>query len=201
MPDSTVPFDAGAEAALRLAETEAQRLAMAYVGTEHVLLGVASDVDGVGAHVLREFGIDFERIRNALQLIASARPIGGGWRATARIIPSAQASPSESSTSTARDKPTWSLRANKAIGLARDDARRLNHSHIGTGHLLLGLIREGDNMATGILASHGVQRRVPAEAHSAVPPAEWGQESRRLSVAYLDAIRNRVLAVFAQSSP
>jgi len=200
MPESTMPLDSGAEVALRVAETEAMRLAANHVGTEHVLLGVVSDVDGIAARVLHEFGIDLERIRTAIQVMASGRPVGGGWRGS-RIVPGGEASPAESSTPAAADTPAWSPRANKAIALAQDEARRIEHSTLGTGHLLFGLIREGDNMATGILASYGVQRRVTADA-SAVPPpaAEWGAESRRLSADYLGAIHDRVLAVLSESS-
>jgi ATP-dependent Clp protease ATP-binding subunit ClpC len=155
---SSQQFEQEAQAALRFAEEEAQRLGAEHVGTEHLLLGLMRDVEGISARVLRQFGVGNEPVLSAVELMATTRPIGGGWRAATRVTRAGeQPQGGEITPTPAATSPTWSLRANKAIELAEDDARQLNHSHVETGHLLLGLIREADNMATGLLASLGVR--------------------------------------------
>jgi len=61
---------------LRFAEEEARRLGAAYVGTEHVLLGLMRDPEGVGARVLRKLGISLERVHSAVRLMITASPVG-----------------------------------------------------------------------------------------------------------------------------
>lgn len=202
MAESSRQFDSRAQISLRVAEGEAQRLGAEHIGTEHLLLGLTRDAEGVGARVLREFGIEAERVQSVLELMAAARPVEGGWRVATRVTPVGEQPQPAPLPTPAAAKPAWSARATKAIDLAEDEARRLNHSRIGTGHLLLGLIREGDNVATGMLASFGVQD----QAKPQTPPdvfrhAEWRAESQRRSAAYLEAIGERVRTVLGQSPP
>ena len=125
-------FSERARKVLTLAQEEAQRFNHNYIGTEHILLGLVRETEGVVARVLVNLGIDLNKVRAAVEFI-----IGRG------------------------DKPVQSdigltPRAKKVIELAVDEARRMNHSYIGTEHLLVGLLREGEGVASGVLESLGV---------------------------------------------
>lgn len=125
-------FSARARAVLALAQEEAQRFNHSYIGTEHLLLGLVREGEGVAAKVLSNMGVELNRVRNAIEFI-----IGRGERATTGDI-------------------GLTPRARKVIELAVDEARRLGHHYIGTEHLLLGLVREGEGIAAGVLESLGV---------------------------------------------
>jgi excisionase family DNA binding protein len=118
--------------ALNLAQEEAQRFNHNYIGTEHLLLGLVREDDGVAAKVLNNLGVSLERARQAVEFI-----IGRGDRITLGEI-------------------GLTPRAKKVIELTVDEARRLGHHYIGTEHLLLGLVREGEGIAAGVLESLGV---------------------------------------------
>ncbi len=125
-------FSERARRVLTLAQEEAQRFNHHYIGTEHILLGLVREGDGVAAKVLANLGVDLGKVRAAVEFI-----IGRGEKgATAEI--------------------GLTPRAKRVIELAVDEARRLNHSYIGTEHLLLGLLREGEGVAAGVLESLGV---------------------------------------------
>jgi hypothetical protein len=133
--DRSEKFDKFTEAArgvLRLAQEEAQRLNHSYIGTEHVLLGLVREEDGIAAKVLVRMGIQLEEVRRAVEFI-----IGKGDRIVLGEI-------------------GLTPRAKKVFELAVDEARRLGHHQIGTEHLLLGLIREGQGVAAGVLRKLGV---------------------------------------------
>ncbi|MBI2917188.1 MAG: ATP-dependent Clp protease ATP-binding subunit [Chloroflexi bacterium] len=140
------PFDKFTERARRvlaLAQEEAQRFNHNYIGTEHILLGLVRESDGVAARVLTNLGVDLGKVRSAVEFI-----IGRGERSTA---------PGEIG---------LTPRAKRVIELALDEARRLGHSYIGTEHLLLGLMREGEGVAAGVLESLGVNlEKVRAESN------------------------------------
>jgi len=125
-------FTERARRVLSLAQEEAQRFQHNYIGTEHLLLGLVREGDGVAAKVLSNLGIELYRVRNAVEFI-----IGRGDRIVLGEI-------------------GLTPRAKKVIELAVDEARRLNHHYIGTEHLLLGLVREGSGIAAGVLESLGV---------------------------------------------
>jgi len=125
-------FSERARRVLSLAQEEAQRFNHTYIGTEHILLGLVRETDGVGAKVLSNLGVELTKVRSAVEFI-----IGRGERT----------SPSEIG---------LTPRAKKVIELAVDEARRLNHHYIGTEHLLIGLMREGEGVAAGVLESLGV---------------------------------------------
>jgi ATP-dependent Clp protease ATP-binding subunit ClpC len=125
-------FSERARRVLSLAQEEAQRFNHNYIGTEHVLLGLARETDGVAARVLTSLGIELPKVRSAVEFI-----IGRGERPSPGDI-------------------GLTPRAKKVIELAVDEARRLSHHYIGTEHLLIGIMREGEGVAAGVLESLGV---------------------------------------------
>ena len=125
-------FTERARRVLSLAQEEAQRFNHNYIGTEHILLGLVRETDGVAARVLSNLGVELQKVRAAVEFI-----IGRGER-------------------TAPGEIGLTPRAKKVIELAVDEARRLNHHHIGTEHLLIGLMREGEGVAAGVLESLGI---------------------------------------------
>ena len=125
-------FTQRARNVLTLAQEEAQRLRHNYIGTEHLLLGLVREGNGLAAGVLMEMGVDLREIRNRIEAI-----IGRGDRIVLGEI-------------------GLTPRAKKVIELAVDEARRLNHHYVGTEHLLLGLIREGDGIGADVLKGLGV---------------------------------------------
>ncbi len=140
MADRFDKFTERARRVLTLAQEEAQRFNHNYIGTEHLLLGLVREGDGVAAKVLANLGVELNKVRSAVEFI-----IGRGDRSTMGEI-------------------GLTPRAKKVIELAVDEARRLNHHYIGTEHLLLGLVREGEGIAAGVLESLGVNlERVRAE--------------------------------------
>src|SRR3972149_6702532 len=132
MADRFDKFTERARRVLTLAQEEAQRFNHNYIGTEHFLLGLFREGDGAAAKVLNNLGVELTKGRSAGEFI-----IGRGEKT-----------------------PTGEIgltpRAKKVIELAVEEARRLNHSYIGTEHLLLGLVREGEGIAFGVLESLGV---------------------------------------------
>jgi ATP-dependent Clp protease ATP-binding subunit ClpC len=115
------------------AQEEAQRFGEGYVSTEHLLLGLVRESDSVAARVLEKLGVNLSRIRAEVE----------------KQLPRGDARPSQDMTLTPRAK--------RVIDLAYDEARNLNNNYIGTEHLLLGLIREGDGLAGRVLAKLGVE--------------------------------------------
>ena len=135
-------FSERARRVLSLAQEEAQRFNHNYIGTEHILLGLVRETEGVAARVLSSLGVDLNKVRSAVEFI-----IGRG------------------------DKPAQgeiglTPRAKKVVELAVDEARRMNHTYIGTEHLLIGLLREGEGVAAGVLESLGITLgKIRAETH------------------------------------
>jgi ATP-dependent Clp protease ATP-binding subunit ClpC len=125
-------FTERARKVLRLAQEEAQRFQHNYIGTEHLLLGLVREGDGVAAKVLTRLGVNLEKVRKAVEDI-----IGHG-------------------DSIVHGEIGLTPRAKKVIELAVDEARLLNHDYLGTEHLLLGLVREGEGIGAGVLESFGL---------------------------------------------
>ena len=149
-------FNDRAKRVLALAQDEAIRFNHNYIGTEHLLLGLIREGEGVAARVLNSLGVELSKGRTAVEFI-----IGRGDSTT---------SPSEI---------TLSPRTKKAIELAIDEAKKLGHSEVGTEHLLLGIVREGEGMASGILESLGVslervRHQVIATLGQPLPPTGGG---------------------------
>jgi ATP-dependent Clp protease ATP-binding subunit ClpA len=126
-------FTERARRVLSLAHEEAQRFQHNYIGTEHLLLGLVREGEGVAAKVLLQLGVELNKVRSSVEYI-----IGRGDRIVLGQI-------------------GLTPRAKKVIELTVDEARRLNHHYIGTEHLLLGLLREGEGIAAGVLESLGVR--------------------------------------------
>jgi len=154
-------FTERARKVLSLAQEEAQRFQHNYIGTEHLLLGLVREGEGVAAKVLTNLGVQLSTVRNAVEFI-----IGRGDRIVLGEI-------------------GLTPRAKKVIELAVDEARRLNHHYIGTEHLLLGLVREGEGIAAGVLESLGVNlekvRGQTIMVLSQVSGTEAGQKDVSLS--------------------
>ena len=135
-------FSERARRVLSLAQEEAQRFNHNYIGTEHILLGLVRETEGVAARVLANLGVDLNKVRSAVEFI-----IGRGERP-------------------AQGEIGLTPRAKKVVELAVDEARRMNHTYIGTEHLLIGLLREGEGVAAGVLESLSVTLdKVRTETH------------------------------------
>ena len=135
-------FSERARRVLSLAQEEAQRFNHNYIGTEHILLGLVRETEGVAARVLSSLSVDLSKVRSAVEFIIGRgeKPVQGEIGLTPR--------------------------AKKVVELAVDEARRMNHTYIGTEHLLIGLLREGEGVAAGVLESLGVTLdKVRTETH------------------------------------
>jgi ATP-dependent Clp protease ATP-binding subunit ClpC len=125
-------FTDRARRVLTLAQEEARLLNHSFIGTEHILLGLISEGDGLGAEALRSLGVSSEAVRARVVEIVGA------------------------SLSVADGAPPFTPRAKKVLELALREALQLNHSYIGTEHILLGLVREGEGVAATVLVGLGV---------------------------------------------
>ena len=171
-------FTDRARKVLTLAQDEAQRFNHNYIGTEHLLLGLVREGEGVAARVLENMNVELAKVRTAVEFIIGRgdRPVVGEVGLTPR--------------------------AKRVIELAIDEARRLGHNYIGTEHLLLGLVREGEGIAAGVLESLGVNLdkvrheviRVLSQSSAAAPAAETKRASKtptidQLGINLTDAAR------------
>jgi ATP-dependent Clp protease ATP-binding subunit ClpC len=123
-------FTAYARHVVVLAQEEARRLNHNYIGTEHILLGLLGEPDGIAFRVLESFGLTLDGARQEVTEI-----IGLGKAEPGKHIP-------------------FTPRAKKTLELSLREALQLQHGYIGTEHILLGLIREGDGVAAQILQRH-----------------------------------------------
>jgi ATP-dependent Clp protease ATP-binding subunit ClpC len=126
-------FTERARKVILLAKEEARRFNHDYIGTEHLLLGLVKEGEGVAAAVLNSLGLDSDSIRVEVEKLVQSGPN----RAKQTDIP-------------------FTPKAKKVIELSMDEARNLGHNYIGTEHLLLGLIREGDGVASQVLINLGL---------------------------------------------
>ena len=174
-------FTERARKVIILAKEEARRFNHDYIGTEHILLGLIREGEGVAAAVLEKLGISLENIRLEIEKLVQPGP-------TTQII---------------GDIP-FTPRAKKALELAAEEARSLGHNYIGTEHILLGLIREGEGMASQVLLNLGldlnrVRNEVLELLGSALPGfGQAGQQSKTKTPA-LDAF-GRDLAELARDN-
>jgi ATP-dependent Clp protease ATP-binding subunit ClpC len=118
------------------ARDEANRLQHDYIGTEHLLLGIVREGEGIAAKVLGKLDLDFEQIQQAVESMVKS----SGSSLIVGEIP-------------------FTPRAKRVLELAIDEARQLGHNYVGTEHLLLGLIREGEGVAAQVLSELGVDRK------------------------------------------
>ena len=133
MADKFDKFTKRARRVLILAQEEAQRLNHNYIGTEHLLLGLIREENGVAIKVLQELGVRPQRVKDMVE-----RTVGQGQRTMFS------------------SKLSLTPRTKRVIELAFDEARRMGYHYIGTEHLLLGLVREGEGVAVNVLRSMGV---------------------------------------------
>jgi ATP-dependent Clp protease ATP-binding subunit ClpC len=125
-------FTERAQKVILLAQSEAQKLNHNYVGTEHLLLGLIREGEGIAAKTLKKIGITEEMIRQRV-----IQAVGTGTLQETQLI-------------------GFTPRTKRVFELSFVEARRLNHNYVGTEHLLLGLIREGEGVAARILLENGV---------------------------------------------
>src|SRR3954447_19476199 len=178
MADRFDKFTERARKVLSLAQEEAQRFQHNYIGTEHLLLGLVREGEGVAAKVLSNLGVELNKVRSAVEFI-----IGRGDRIVMGEI-------------------GLTPRAKKVIELAVDEARRLNHHYIGTAHLLLGLVREGEGIAAGVLESLGVSlEKVRTQviqvlnSNASYQGGQGGPQKGPSKTPYLDALATDLTAL------
>jgi hypothetical protein len=174
-------FTSEARRVVVLAQQEARMLHHNYIGTEHILLGLIHQGDGVAAKALESLGISLEAVRQQVEEI-----IGQGQQAPSGHIP-------------------FTPRAKKVLELSLREALQLGHNYIGTEHILLGLIREGEGVAAKVMARlgadlnrvrqqviqllHGYQGQDPSSAGTG-PVGSTGDILTRI-----DAIESRLSAL------
>jgi ATP-dependent Clp protease ATP-binding subunit ClpC len=169
-----------------LAQEEARMLNHNYLGTEHILLGLVHEGEGVAARALESLGISLQAVRQQVEEI-----IGRGQQAPPGHIP-------------------FTPRAKKAVELARREANDLGHNYIGTEHILLGLVREGEGVAAQVLVNLGadfsrVRQQVIQLLHGyqGEEPADYGRRRRKRArarliddaLARVDALDRRLAAI------
>jgi ATP-dependent Clp protease ATP-binding subunit ClpA len=140
-----------------LSQEEARQLKHNYIGTEHVLLGLLGESEGIASQVLDRFGVTRDGVRREV-----TEMIGPGKEEPKGHIP-------------------FTPRAKKTLELSLREALALHHGYIGTEHILLGLIREGDGVAAQIMRKHADLLAIRAAVLDAVPAgsAESGAKGRR----------------------
>lgn len=139
MTEKTDRFTKRARRILNIAEEEAQRLNHNYIGTEHLLLGLIMEEQGVAAKVLRELNVDLSEIKARIE-----STVGSGSRKS-------------------HGKPLVAPRAKQVIDLAAYLAEQLGHIYIGTEHLIIAILEEGDGMAAEILKNYVTRDEVIAQ--------------------------------------
>ena len=151
-----------------LAQEHARLLGHTYIGTEHVLLGLIDEGEGVAAKVLTDLGISLDAVRERIEEV-----IGTGGSSPPGSIP-------------------FTPRAKKVFEYSLREGLQLGHSYIGTEHLLLGLIREGEGVAAQILTSLGLdlsiaRQKVIQTLSGQKPPASRYLRSPIDPESYIDA--------------
>ncbi|MBG9772202.1 ATP-dependent Clp protease ATP-binding subunit [Brevibacillus laterosporus] len=129
-------FTERAQKVLALALEEAVRLGHKDIGTEHVLLGLIREGEGIAAKALQALGLGLDKIQSEVESLIGRAP--------------------EQPANTTNYTPNYTPRAKKVIELSMDEARKLGHTYVGTEHILLGLIREGEGIAARIMNNLGV---------------------------------------------
>ena len=151
-------FTDRARKVMNLGRQEAQRLHHEYIGTEHILLGLVLEGSGVAANVLRSLEVDLDQVRVEVE----------------KMVPTGEAGAAA---------PTPQLpftpRSKRVLELAFEEAGTLGHNYIGTEHLLLGLLRESDSVASKVLKNLGlklgeVRQEVMEQLEAGMPPGGPG---------------------------
>jgi ATP-dependent Clp protease ATP-binding subunit ClpC len=156
MADKLDRFSKRARRVLTMAQEEAQRLNHNYIGTEHLLLGLVKEDHGVAVRVLRELGVEPVQVIRAIE-----KAVGRGDRPP-------------------YGKPQLAPRTKRVIELSVEEARLMGHQYIGTEHLLLGLVREGEGIAVNVLRSLGVSLdKVRTQTARSLLQTEQTQERKK----------------------
>ncbi len=168
-----------ARRALMLAKGEAFRMNHQFIGTEHLLLGLIVEGEGVGGIVLRDLGVELERARKeAIKLVGPGREPVTQW-----MLPV-----------TPRTKQT--------LDLARMESRNMGHDYVGTEHLLLGISTNRDSVGFQVLANLGISpERLRAEVVSRIPSVSRPSASRLLIGRLGRRGRLRLEGMYLRSSP
>ncbi|KXG75134.1 Negative regulator of genetic competence ClpC/MecB [Fervidicola ferrireducens] len=149
-------FTERAQKVIAYAQEEARRLNHNVVGTEHILLGLIREGEGVAAKALQNLGVELSKVREQVERLIGVGPF------------------------TVQGPIGYTPRAKRVLELALDESRRLKHNYVGTEHILLGLIREGEGVAAQVLANLGVSlERARNEVLSLLGTDVKGQASFR----------------------
>jgi ATP-dependent Clp protease ATP-binding subunit ClpC len=143
-------FSEDAKLTLVRAQEEAERMGVGYIGTEHILLGLLRVESGTAFNVLRRFDVSLDRVRNTVNAVTRKRTGG-------RVIPTS--------------------RVKRVVEISFDEATRMGHERVDTGHLLMGVVIEGEGIAAVLLADLGATSlRVVAEVERELgaPPSGKG---------------------------
>jgi ATP-dependent Clp protease ATP-binding subunit ClpC len=141
-------FTEHARMVMSLANQEAQRFGHEFIGTEHILWGLAKENHGVAAAVLEHFNVDLKPLRKEVEMLLETRP---HVTATEKLAPTPH--------------------AREVVMHAIEEARSLHHNYIGTEHLLLGLMRDSETIAAQVLANLGLELgKVRDEVRRLAPP-------------------------------
>ncbi|MDI6703541.1 MAG: ATP-dependent Clp protease ATP-binding subunit [bacterium] len=161
-------FTERAQRILQLAQEEAKRLSHDYLGTEHILLGLVKEGEGIAVEVLNILGINLNSIKTEVEKLV---PKGSAMLTLGRV--------------------PFTPHAKKVLELSVEEARRLNHNYVGTEHLLLGLIREGESIAARVLVSLGAKLDVVRDEIikllGGVIPQTMRSEKKKTTTPVLDA--------------
>jgi ATP-dependent Clp protease ATP-binding subunit ClpC len=142
-------FTEHARHVMALASREAQQFGHEYIGTEHILWGLAKEVEGVAAAVLEHFNVDLKPLRAEVETLLEKRP---HLDEVVKLPPSAH--------------------AKEVVTFAIEEARSLGHNYIGTEHLLLGLMRDVEMVSAQVLVNLGLEiNAVRHEVRRLAPPS------------------------------
>ncbi|MCA1321940.1 ATP-dependent protease ATP-binding subunit ClpC [Bacillus tianshenii] len=175
-------FTERAQKVLALAQEEALRLSHNNIGTEHILLGLVREGEGIAAKALIALGLGPEKIQKEVENL-----IGRGQDSGQSI-------------------PHYTPRAKKVIELSMDEARKLGHSYVGTEHILLGLIREGEGVAARVLNNLGVslnkarQQVLQLLGSNESSGGHQGGSSQNVNTPTLDSLARDLTAVAREGS-
>ncbi|MDI3481029.1 MAG: ATP-dependent Clp protease ATP-binding subunit ClpC [Tepidanaerobacteraceae bacterium] len=125
-------FTERAQKVVAYAQEEARRLNHNVVGTEHLLLGLIREGEGVAARALKNMGVDIQKVRQQVEMMIGVGPFA------------------------IQGPIGYTPRAKRVMELAMDESRKLGHNYVGTEHILLGLIREGEGVAAQVLTNLGI---------------------------------------------
>jgi len=176
-------FTQRARRVLSLSQEEAERLHHAYIGTEHLLLGLMREEGGVAGRVLRELGVETKRVQEMVERLTGASKVSGPV------------------------KIDLSPGTRRVLELAVDEARRMGHHYIGTEHLLLGLVRQNEGVAIDVLKKLGISaeqirrqtRRVlqenPVQSAARQPVTSHGQKKERPKTPLVDQLATDLTAL------